>query len=524
MAKAADYQDRLGLSYAPSKYQVQIFDWIERGRGHAVVEAVAGAGKTTSIVSAAKLVEGSGLFLAFNKTIATHLGEKLVGTSMQASTVHSHGFACVRANVRGVKVDANKYNAYVGEAEEAALYRGGLMGQRFTPDQQAAIDDEGFPRRACERLIDLARLDLLDIDGDEEAFGADLLELADRHDLLDFDASLEPIVCAVVLRCLRMGADRCATVDYTDMVWLPIVNGWRPRTYAWVFVDECQDISRVALALIRKSILAGGRLLFVGDRRQAIYGWAGADAQSFQTIVEQTQATLLPLSICYRCPTAVLEVAREYCPQIEARDGAPEGAVRRATRDDYVAEAREGDLVLCRRNAPLLSMCFELIAEGIPAVVRGRDIATGLTKIVRKITKGRAWDTFGESLELWQEAERRKAEARSKDQDVLAGKLDVIADKAEALSILAARSKATSGEELCRAIEELFSDERGSVTLSSVHKAKGLEAERVALLEPERLGSSPRARQPWQEEQELNIAYVAYTRAMHEVIELEDPR
>lgn len=519
-ATATNYQTRLGLSFAPSSFQAAIFEAIESGRGHLVIEAVAGSGKSSTLIAAAGLIEGQGLFLAFNKTIATHLASKLAGTSMVASTVHSHGFSAVRANVPRVKLDSKKYSIMVAGAEDAAMYRGSVAGVEITETMRAALDADGFPRKEIIRLIDLARLDVLDIDAAAE-FDEDLLLLADRHNL-DFAPSLDSIVCAVVRRCLVMGADQVQTIDFTDMVWLPVVCGWRPRQYSWVFVDECQDISRAALALIRRSVRAGGRMLFVGDRRQAIYGFCGADAQSFQTIIEQTSATLLPLSVCYRCPTSVLERARVYCPQILAREGAPEGVVRRATRDDYVSEAREGDLVLCRRNAPLLGLCFELIAEGIPAVVRGRDIATGLVKIVRTITRNRDFARFPELLELWLAGQSANAKMRSKDQDALASKLDALADKAEAISIIAARSGAKSAEDLCRAIADMFSDERGSMTLSSVHKAKGLEAERVALLEPERLGFSPRARQEWQQEQEENIAYVAYSRAMAEIIEIDD--
>jgi len=105
-----DYQTRLALTFAPSSYQAALFDWVENGRGHGVVEAVAGSGKTTAIVSAARLVHGEGLCVAFNKTIALALSSKLKGTQMTASTVHSHGFAVVRDNVRGrVKVDGRKY-------------------------------------------------------------------------------------------------------------------------------------------------------------------------------------------------------------------------------------------------------------------------------------------------------------------------------------------------------------------------------------------------------------------------------
>lgn len=513
----ANYQDRLGLSYAPSTFQAKIFDWIETGRGHAVVEAVAGSGKTTTIVSAAKLIRGSGLFVAFNKSIADLLASKLAGTSMSSSTVHSHGFAAIRSGGRRVKVDGKKYLYDIDAAEAAIERRGAVCGLELSTEQLAAIREDGFPSHTISKLVNLARLNLVDMDADD--FADELLALAAHHELFDFDECLDTVVAAIVQNCMWRGADDLSVIDYTDMVWLPTVCRIRPRQYDWMFVDECQDISRAHLALLRASVRRGGRMLFVGDRRQAIYGFAGADAESFANIQTETDAAVMPLSICYRCPTAVLALARAYCPQIQARDGAPEGVVRSTKRSEYVAEAREGDLVLCRRNAPLLGLCFELIAAGVPAVVRGRDIAVGLCKIVDKIGKRHSIETFGEGITAWLEGQSRAAARRITDEDRLADRVALLTDQAEALRVIWSKSSATTLAGLRSAIEDLFSDERGSVMLSSVHKAKGLEAERVVILDSDALMSS-RAKQPWQVEQERNLAYVAYTRAMSELIEI----
>jgi len=64
---------------------------------------------------------------------------------------------------------------------------------------------------------------------------------------------------------------------------------------------------------------------------------------------------------------------------------------------------------------------------------------------------------------------------------------------------------------LIEEIEALFG-QGGGIKLSSVHRAKGLEAERVFLLDPHRMPSS-RAEKDWELEQENNLIYVAYTRA-----------
>lgn len=515
IAMHADYQTRLGLSYAPSAYQSAIFEWIEGGRGHRAVRAVAGSGKTTTVVSAARLISGEGLFVAFNKSIADMLSAKLAGTPMRASTLHSHGFAAIRNRFRSARVDSSKYAREIDSLEQDAL-GGSLLGRSLTADERDMVEDEGYPRGAVAKLLDFARLDLLHEAADE--FGALLQGLADHHDV-DFAPELARVVAESVRHLLVWGKANTAVVDFTDMVWLPTALRLRPRAYSWIFVDEAQDLSRATLRLVSSSLRPGGRVVFVGDPKQAINGFAGADCDAWDRVLEFTGAPELPLSVCYRCPTSVVELARTLCPEIEARPGAPEGTVRASTRKAFIADAKEGDMVLCRRNAPLLGMCFALIAEGVSAAVKGRDIASGLVKIVEQVgRKCRRFEDFAGRLVEWGDAKKAAAAKRYKDADKAAEACEIIEDQVECIRVIQDRSGARGPKGLITAIEDLFSDGNASVTLSSIHKAKGLEAHRVALLEPEKL-KSPRGR-GWQLEQEFNLAYVAYTRAMSELIEI----
>jgi DNA helicase-2/ATP-dependent DNA helicase PcrA len=518
-----DYRTLLRLAYEPSIHQRNIFDWVLDEEGHAVVEAVAGSGKTTTIVSAARLITVPGLFVAFNKVIAEKLGLLLQGTKMSSSTVHSHGMKAISAAFNGtkrrVKVDSSKYRTMVRAARDAAKANGRICGH---PLGQAELDiirePYGFPEGPCLKLLDLARLSLLDMTAAD--FDEQLMSLSLLHDI-DFEPCLKLLICVVVQNCMMKGRDFGESgpidIDFTDMLWVPHVNGYEPKRYEWLMVDECQDISKAARALLKASIEPGGRTLWVGDRRQAIYGFAGADAQSFQAIIDEMSAKVLPLSVCYRCPVIALDIAREHCPQIEARPGAPLGTLRTIDRANYVSEAKQGDLVLCRRNAPLLGLCFELIAAGVHAVVRGRDIGAGLIQIVEKVCNTVSWSDFRLGLDAWEEAQIDTARKSIKDEDRLADKIDQIGDKATCVRVIWARSRACSRAELVKVIEDLFSDDNGSpVMLSSVHKAKGLEAVRVAILEPERLGVSRGSANC----QEGNVRYVAYTRVMEHMLEI----
>ena len=92
----------------PSPYQQAIYDWIEHGAGNAVVDAVAGAGKTSTLLEGAKrLKTTNACFVAFNKVIADEIASRLqaIDSPMQASTIHSLGKRCLGK----ARVESNKY-------------------------------------------------------------------------------------------------------------------------------------------------------------------------------------------------------------------------------------------------------------------------------------------------------------------------------------------------------------------------------------------------------------------------------
>jgi len=63
----------------------------------------------------------------------------------------------------------------------------------------------------------------------------------------------------------------------------------------------------------------------------------------------------------------------------------------------------------------------------------------------------------------------------------------------------------------------IFSDDTRGIVLSTIHKSKGLENDRVFFLLPELLPSRF-ATMDWQLEQEENLRYVAITRAKKELV------
>ena len=120
--------------------------------------------------------------------------------------------------------------------------------------------------------------------------------------------------------------------------------------------------------------------MIVGDDRQAIMGFAGASANALDDMIEELKADVLPLTMTWRCPKAVVALAQRYVPDIQAADEAIEGVVSYAT--ELPAELLATDAILCRNTAPLVDQAYALIRRGIACKVEGREIGTGLLRLV----------------------------------------------------------------------------------------------------------------------------------------------
>lgn len=508
---------------------------------------------TTTLVEAAKLrPDVSGIFLAFNKHIAEELAGRLHGTSFAARTIHSVGFGALCKHLAGKpQMDGRKYEKIVrgflaqpANEEEflsaVADPEGKIAANRATgvqPDGLAEAYARYHEARAVKAnhlklaedifadLLHMGRLTRTNL-GDAEALAAMI-----GHYTVECPTYLQALAPRFLPRLLAKGeaeAEEAGRIDFTDMLYLPLIWHLPLPTYGLVLCDECQDFNAAQLEIaLRLRAPDGGRMIFVGDPRQSIFGFAGADSQSFYRIKGRTLARELPLSVCYRCPTAVLDLAREIVPHIEAAPGAPTGIVRDITLDALAEEAQPGrlpgangpddegeepDMVLCRLTAPLIAECIHFIQRRIPARVRGRDLGKQLCDVVKAVAlmpTYRGFSDFGTALEDYRATQTRKLASKEGTE----GQIESLNDRCDAVRVCAETYGAKSVEGLCAEIASLFDDEVRGVIFSTVHRAKGLECPRVYLLKPHKLPLTWPKQQAWEAEQEANLKYVAITRA-----------
>lgn len=495
-----------------SKYQEAIFDVVEHTNHSIAINAVAGSGKTTVLIECANRLPKTAnvAFLAFNKHIVDELKKRI--PNVDCMTIHSLGN---RSLYRGKKMKPLQpykmhkiANAFTGKFFDKA-------GYEVCRDISTIVCD----------TADKARVTLSDIRQSSTAnwlmshYGIDyrIKSMCNQYDL-DFNVVSHNIVglaAKSIEESIRIYQED-SIMDFTDMIYLPHIMKSYPKKYDVVLVDECQDLSRAQLSLVLKAS-RDGRVICVGDRNQAIQGFAGADNDSFDNIVRATNAQEMPLSICYRCPKSHIDLAKRIVPAIEPFEQSEMGTVQNIKLSEFYELPNDGDLIICRRNGPLMNAAFQLISRGIQARIRGKDIADGLTKIIKdanKINSSAKKEFQLEMLDKLNVHIARKLELLNggpEDEPVRDG----IRDQHQCLSVyIKSRTDIQTVEHLCTEIESLFSDDSAAVWLSSIHKAKGLESNRIFILESENKQSSYMG---WQRQQESNLTYVALTRSKSEL-------
>lgn len=508
-----DYGKEAGLAPASDRVwsaeQEAFYVEMAEGRDSVILEAFAGTGKSTTIVEGGRRApERQQLYCAFAKRNQLDLAEKLKGNDRaEAKTLHGVGLATVMTFWEGMRVDKSGWKrkaalveAVCGVQAPDAVKR--LVGKLVDKGREMAPQ-----AREAGSLVDVA-IEFDCTPGEQwenDGFGLDYVE-ARALDAMELAATKKP----------------AEGIDYADMLFLPVRNRWlRPR-YDLIFVDERQDMTFTQLEIALG--VGRGRIVLVGDVNQAIYGFRGADTNAAIRLREQLKAKVMTLSTTYRCPRLVVDEARRLVPAYTSAPSAPDGEVRHVgSVEKMIAEVRPNDYILSRTNAPLAKVAMALIRSQKAVRVQGKDIGAGLKAIVEKVATGKAATSipqFFERLRRWEEREVERAEKADKPAAV-----ELIRDKAETILVVA---DGVSGvPELKARLDYLFDDERkDAIVCSSVHKAKGLEAERVYVLSAtlypkvpqhvaEKMTPDQAARRA---QEERNIEYVAITRAMQTLV------
>lgn len=482
------------LKIIPSQQQAAIYDAWNRTKSNIGIEATAGSGKTTTLLELLKFTSTirKTVFLSFANAIVNELKEK-VPPHIKASTLHSLGMGYILRAYGQKILKEDKYFA--------------LAMPKLSAGKEGRTSKAFYKK--CYQTQDIAtylRITLCELTYSKGE------EMCDKYDISFTEETLK-----VAIECVKN--DPLNSIDFTDMIYIPAV---RPEIvtikYDNVFLDEAQDCNQAGIRLVENILNSNtGRLVFCGDSKQCIYSFIGSDLDTFEYLKTRANTVNLPLSTSYRCAKAIVKLAQKVFPKenyIEALETADEGLVRHGD----VSEVEPGDMIICRTNKPLFEIYFQLIDRGVKSHFIGKDIEKGIVEIANACmgpTKFHFENNLTKRL-LDLEKELAKKGVRNPESHP---RWSSLKEKIELLMIVV--EKVQTIKDLVPTIHQIFTPDKQGVRLLTGHRSKGLENNRVFLLnkyDGKTLCPSPRAITDREKLAEQNVMFVMITRAKKELI------
>lgn len=506
---------------SPSEQQWAIYDQAADMQTGMSINAVAGSGKTSTLQGIARRSElqKDCLALAFSKHNAQAFEMKM--PMVESSTIHSLALRTLKQTWRYLRMSK--------DSVDAKGYKMKDIVKELKLDKKYPRYDDWEVRAMLSDVVHFAMVSLT------PPTGAAIEEMADRFTVRlpgspdEVASDVEQIICRSRQLFFGGAEGGHSYMNFDEMIYWPTVEQIVPAPFHTVMVDEKQDLNNMQRAFVR--LIPKERLIGCGDPNQAIMMFAGAENDSMLRFQEDFSLAEFPLSCSFRCGKKIIEHAQRVVPRITYANWQLDGSVEqikdsqllpslRATHGAGMAQG-ENIFVLCRINAPLVGLCFTLIMSGVRAKIRGKDTGRALCTLVRQI-QGKDSDmlNFSFNLDRWVNKERERIfSTGGRRAEVLIGGIN---DKAECLSSFYDNLQPQTADAMCAGINAMFTDDTlPGVNLMSVHASKGLEAETVYIVHPEKLPLEWNGQSEAQFQQELNLDYVARTRAMKRLIYVE---
>lgn len=474
-------------SYPASVEQEAIFDAIKNNSENLHLDAAPGSGKSTTIKWAMTLnKERNAAYLAFSKAIVTEI-ESQCPMDCTVATCHSFGYKALSQKFGRLFVFNDKVRNIIQDNYPK------FNPSNFTGNEKGPA----FARlKSTNDLIEKLRVNMADENDESE------IDRISAQYNIDIDMMSD--VKAMIPQIFKMIEETPQKIDFTDMIALPIRLGLKIPQFKMMYVDEAQDLNNLMMEYVFR--MTGERVMTVSDKNQSIFGFSGADPKSTERLIEKFGSLELPLSTCYRCPKSIVALAATLYDKIKPFDKNPEGVVE--YREDIDYEMKDGSMILSRRNASLIKPCFELLKKGRKAIIKGKDIGAGIIKLIEQL---KASDIFN-LVDKVEEYRNSRIEKLMSYKEMKANSVELINDQCDCIVEIA--SNCSSLSELKDRIGMIFDEKTVGITLSSIHRSKGLEAPHVTIWDYSRIRLSNDRMSESDHCQEKNLQYVALTRAM----------
>ena len=495
-----------------SKYQNDIFEYaLNPNNGSFVVSAVAGSGKTTTGVECAKRIhatypEKTILFLAFNKSIADKLKTETDGLGMKCTTLHSFGLSALyKSNMKFI-INPNKWRFFIKDKLNKLL------------DEDIPKKKEWIYIKNCDELLRLCMINMVKSD---DLVG--ITNIAVKYGIIWVANEINAVqkLLKMSMNLFNFKKKDGIEIDYTDMLCIPLTESFRKYIFKFdvVFIDEAQDLSAIQQELMLAAVKPGGKFIGFGDPNQSINAFSGSLSDSFDQMYKKAGEHRLPLSVNYRCGKVIINEAQKIVPEIQPYEEMGPGEVM---HQKDLSGIRNGDMVICRKTAPLITVALNMMSRGISCYIKGKDIAETMKTLLNKVydenDNGISMNRVYSKLDSMKEKMLESLDENGAYNPQTHPAYISMCEMVEALKIVGQNCYGPG--EIISMLDKIFDDTQhgDAIMLSTVHKAKGLEAENVYIICPELLPMIFDKQQKWEYEQEMNLKYVAITRAKKKLV------
>lgn len=548
------------MNFKPSTYQQDILDFfLNNPQSNMLVNALAGSGKSTTACMLSEHSKTSDLYIAFNASVVEEFKKKIKNPKTKVMTMHSLAYSIMLYNVEQESKDSGEKPKGFGSQRSKRT----VSLDNFKPHK--ILDEEitkrygryiEFAKRVFLKdnyvnLYNLCRLTLTDMSSNK-----DVSRLIDDHVLFLYygdEGYSAPDISEITstLKILdtksRQQFETQGVIDFTDMLWITFnklkYDNWEVpywALYTNIYCDEVQDFSNIQLNFLKFIKRTKGRYVFIGDFHQAIYNFAGANAQAFNQIPKMfAPVETFDLPICYRCAKSHLSrVNREYGIPILPCDDAPLGFVKTIDKNKISEYAKAGDMVISRKNKWIAEVVLDLARNGTPIFIEDKEMVGAIKRQIlsSKCTSVGTLEKFLQKVisnynkKLFEIVSKNVREGGHEEERLEAvaetnSKIDNTSFLLEILEgYLENHASSYSVSKFSNFIDKLLNTtpSPNCVRLCSIHKAKGLEATNVFVLNEAKINYDFRNSKE-QNIQEKNLSYIATTRAKEGLYLVKEP-
>ena len=548
------------MNFKPSTYQQDILDFfLNNPQSNMLVNALAGSGKSTTACMLSEHSKTSDLYIAFNASVVEEFKKKIKNPKTKVMTMHSLAYSIMLYNVEQESKDSGEKPKGFGSQRSKRT----VSLDNFKPHK--ILDEEitkrygkyiEFAKRVFLKdnyvnLYNLCRLTLTDMSSNK-----DVSRLIDDHVLFLYygdEGYSAPDISEITstLKILdtksRQQFETQGVIDFTDMLWITFnklkYDNWEVpywALYTNIYCDEVQDFSNIQLNFLKFIKRTKGRYVFIGDFHQAIYNFAGANAQAFNQIPKMfAPVETFDLPICYRCAKSHLSrVNREYGIPILPCDDAPMGFVKTIDKNKISEYAKAGDMVISRKNKWIAEVVLDLARNGTPIFIEDKEMVEAIKRQIlsSKCTSVGTLEKFLQKVisnynkKLFEIVSKNAREGGHEEEHLEAvaeanSKIDNTSFLLEILEgYLENHASSDSVSKFSNFIDKLLNTtpSPNCVRLCSIHKAKGLEATNVFVLNEAKINYDFRNSKE-QNIQEKNLSYIATTRAKEGLYLVKEP-